>query len=204
MRIIRRMLYVAVALVTLSLGIGVVAGVRLTYAAMLSLATSYRAKPLAEPLSKIADSPQLVTPEFVSDESCGGVDSASSFDPTGDYSLDADVVPKTFADIEYLTIQTREYYQENGEYLDRPIVPSGSIRTKTELKFARLAVGDSDLTFQTDTVNGVSYRFVGRFLREENFESEAEMPDLTGRLIKITNGKWAAEMDAKFYIQCGC
>ena len=28
--------------------------------------------------------------------------------------------------------------------------------------------------------------------------------DLKGRLIKIKDNKWAAEMEAEFYVQCGC
>jgi hypothetical protein len=204
MKTLRKPFYVAVAGMTLAFGIGAVAAVRIAYAAASRLATSQVTTPVAEPVTVTPVLAQPVVVESAIDESCGGLAATTKFDPTGDYALELDKVPRPFSDLENLTLETREYVEQDGEFIDRPIVPRGSIQTKRELKLTRIALGDHQLAFQTETVNGVSYRFVGQFLSIENYGEAGSMPDLKGRLIKIRSGKWAAEMEAEFYLQCGC
>jgi hypothetical protein len=130
------------------------------------------------------------------------------FNRTEYYYLYADdeTLPKAFADIEHLSIETHEYNEkagENGPYWI-PIVPKGSIQTKKAFKFERVAVGTRLFSFQTATVDGISYKFIGSFPdTKAGSDSHSGGPDIEGRLIKIKDNKWAAEMEAKFYV-AGC
>lgn len=126
------------------------------------------------------------------------------FNRSGDYYLYADdeILPKAFADIEYLSIETHEYNENAGEDgpFWIPLVPKGSIQTTKAFKFERIAVGNRQFSFQTATVDGISYKFTGSFPdTRDGSDSHSGGPDITGRLIKIRDNKWAAEMQAKFY-----
>ncbi|MEO8649205.1 MAG: hypothetical protein ABI539_08580 [Acidobacteriota bacterium] len=129
-----------------------------------------------------------------------------AFDPSGEYSLDTDTVPRAFADIEYLTITAREYREENGTYVNRPIVPVGTLKSKRDLQLTKIAIADREISFETDSVDGISYQFVGQFpISSEIINCETcEFPgDLNGYLIKLKNGKVIAQFDANFYSD-GC
>lgn len=133
-------------------------------------------------------------------------ENAHEFDPTGSYSLDNEKVPKAFADIKFIDIATREYRSENGKHSNTPVVPNGSIHTSKEIRFNKIAVGDREIAFETQIVNGISYKFVGQFPSSSaavTCESCEYPADLRGRLIKVKNGKVIAELDADFYLQ-GC
>ena len=129
-----------------------------------------------------------------------------SFDPSGSYVFGDEKVSAPFSDIEWIDIVTRGYRNEDGEWVDYAVVPSGKLWASKPFRFGRFAYANLDLTFQTETIGGVSYRFVGRF-RNPNLEydgpPESYPPDLTGTLIKIRNGKWAAETKVAFYA-AGC
>ena len=128
------------------------------------------------------------------------------FDPTGSYSLNLEKTPKAFADIEFVSIETRKYIHENGAYMNRPIVPTGALQSGTLLNFTRIAVANREISFETESKGGVSYKFVGNFpesVEAINCEGCDYPPDLTGRLTKLKNGKIIAELDAKLYV-FGC
>lgn len=128
------------------------------------------------------------------------------FDPTGAYSLNIEKAPKAFADIEFLEIVTREYTEDDGTYTNRPVVPSGKLQTKEEFTFSRIAVGNHEISFETDSVDGISYQFVGQFPDSAeviNCEGCEYPPDLSGILKKVKNGKVIAELNTKFYL-AGC
>jgi hypothetical protein len=132
----------------------------------------------------------------------------SDFDPTGAYSLNIEKAPKAFADIEFLEIVTREYTEEDGgAYTNRPVVPSGRLQTKKDFSFTKIAIGNREISFETESVDGISYQFVGHFpiSRAEVIDCEGceYPPDLTGILKKVKNGKVVAEITAKFYF-VGC
>jgi hypothetical protein len=133
--------------------------------------------------------------------------SQSDLDPDGPYSLDIEKVPKAFNDIQYLYVTTRDYADENGNYTNRPVVPFGSIQTnKHDFSFEKIAIGNREISFETESVDGISYQFVGQFPNSSEAvycETCEYPPDLTGTLTKRKNGKVLAEMNAKFYIS-GC
>lgn len=154
----------------------------------------------------IAEEPVVITD--TSDENEGvEIPDPEVWNPGGWYYLDSEKVPKAFSDIDHVYLETREVYDENGEYVDRPIVPKGYVFIDSEFTFLRLAVSDSGFSFQTKTINGVSYRFTGQFRGSASgdyCETDEDQADLEGKLIKIVDGKWAAEMNAQFYASCGC
>ncbi len=127
---------------------------------------------------------------------------------TGDYYLSVEdgEVPKSFADIEILSIETHEYNQnaaEGGPFWI-PLVPKGHIQAKETFKFERVAIGGKHITFQTATIDGISYKFTGSFPDPHpHSDSHHGQPDIKGRLIKIKDKKWAAEIEAEFYVG-GC
>ncbi|MEO5857395.1 MAG: hypothetical protein ABIR33_00455, partial [Pyrinomonadaceae bacterium] len=73
-------------------------------------------------------------------------------------------------------------------------------------EFARVAVNNREISFETKTNNGISYQFVGDFPLSAEYILCDRPPctaDLEGKLKKLKNGKVIAELDAKFYYN-GC
>lgn len=134
-------------------------------------------------------------------------DTTNDFDPSGSYSLDTEDVPKHFADIEFLEIETREYVERSGTYFNRPIVPRGMLKTTKSLAFTRISVGDREISFETESIHGISYQFIGQFPETSEmidcFETCEYPADMKGKLKKMENGKVVAELSAEFYIH-GC
>jgi hypothetical protein len=131
---------------------------------------------------------------------------ANDFDPTGTYFLDSETLPTAFAEIEFLDIETREYNEDREIYSSRNILPIGSLHTEKTFAFAKIAVGNREISFETTSVDGISFQFVGNFpISTEVIKcEECQYPaDLSGRLKKIKNGKVIAEMDVKFFLG-GC
>ena len=149
---------------------------------------------------------QIMIPDTLVESADVEILNTEEFDPSGEYYLDPEKVPKTFSNIDHLYLQVREEYDENGQFVDRPIVPKGLIRTTHDFAFTRIAVGAHKISFQTATIDGISYKFTGQFNSpaEAYCETGEDIPELEGRLIKIKDGKWAAEFNAQFYISCGC
>ena len=124
------------------------------------------------------------------------------FDPTGTYGLDTEKLPAAFADFEFIDIATREYDEDNGTYSSRPIIPAGSLQTKRTFEFKKMSYGNREISFETDTQDGVNYRFVGHFpVTGEYISCEGcEHPaDLKGTLTKLKNGYAVANLEANFY-----
>lgn len=201
MKLLRISVYAGVAVMTFVSGMSMVAGGRALYAVVVRQLAPAIERPSVEPVPvPLAGS---VTVEYASDESCraeeAGVlepEELRAFDPSGAYSLDPESTPKAFADFEYFEVEAREYYYENDRWVSRAIVPHGLVQArKKTLKLERIGFAEKELAFQTETVDGISYRFVGKF--------DDRGPNLVGKLIKIKHGKWAAEMNAEFYIN-GC
>lgn len=127
------------------------------------------------------------------------------FDAAGGFYLGKESLPKAFRDIDHLEIITHDYekIKEDGSP-GVPIPPKGWIQTKTAFNFSRIAISGREIAFQTETVNGVSYRFTGQYPKWEYCETDGQTFALAGQLIMIKNGKWAAEIKANFIEECGC
>ena len=122
-------------------------------------------------------------------------------DLTGDYYPDLEKFPASFLGFDHFTIETA-LFKDNGE--TQVIVPRGSLHVaRITYKIEKIAIGQSQMAFQTSSINGISYKFIGQL---ENFPTSLDggLPHVLGRLIKIQNGKWAGELNAEFFIEDGC
>ena len=169
-----------------------------------TVASLTKASPLPESVIVSAAAPERVVdlPDLRHEPPSAPED----FDPSGPYVLDPEKVPAAFADIEWLDIVTHRYLKDNEIYINQPIIPSGSLEAKKEFTLTKIALRNREIAFETASVGGISYQFVGNFpVLTESIDCEGcEYPaNLTGRLKKLRNGKLIAEMDAKFYIS-GC
>lgn len=132
-------------------------------------------------------------------------DQVPEYEWSGVYVFDTESMPKAFRGLGYMELNLYDFEKtgEDGEP-GVPIPPKGYLFAGAEFKFKRIAVAGKQISFQTETVNGVSYRFTGEYLALDYCETGGATPDVSGELIKIVNGRWAAAMKAKLYEECGC
>jgi hypothetical protein len=122
------------------------------------------------------------------------------FDATGSYYFDGEKPPKGFENFDFLEIIARDYETGSNEYVGgAPIPPKGFVQTKKPYKFVRISIGDKEISFETEKISGISYRFDGRFRSDDSYLSGENAADLTGRLVKLKNGKKIAEAKAEFF-----
>ena len=120
----------------------------------------------------------------------------------GDYYLIGNS-PKGFEDFESLSISTDDW-DDKLEKL-APTAPKGSLFTKKEHKFTRIAINNRWLSFKTEKINGISYEFIGNYPKEEiSLNNGEDFVYLQGRLIKFKDGKKVAEIEVKFGAIDGC
>lgn len=127
-----------------------------------------------------------------------------NFYPDGDYYLIGDL-PKAFRDFDYLTVNANKHEAEkDGTSSWKPMVTEGFIFTKTKFKFVRISINNRQISFETEKVNGVSYKFTGVYPKEDFSLNDGEdYIALQGRLTKFKDGKKIATIKAKFgVIEC--
>lgn len=127
------------------------------------------------------------------------------FDPTGYYEIRQETLSGSFAGFESFDLATREYSNENGSYWNKPIIPRGTVFAGKEFPLQKIAVSGREISFETETVGGVSYKFIGHFPVAalpacENCEYP---PDLKGTLTKTKAGKVVESGEVEFYVS-GC
>jgi len=159
--------------------------------------------PMETPIPVPEEEPPVVVPANAEPSITDDVDDLDSFDPTGNYSIQWNA-PKAFSDFVYFKIETRLYHDKNGNYIEHLIPPKGIVHTAKDLVMTRIAVSGPEIAFQTATVGGINYKFIGRFEEGDYCELTGSTSALKGKLTKIKNGKWAAEMEAQFYRDCSC
>jgi len=194
---VRILAYISIALATFTFGVLIVSAV----ASLIE----HRAEAIVVDAEISSNEIPQTASQSVDPEPVPVID---TFDPTGRYYIDdSHGITAAFRDIKYVEIETSEY-NEDDQYA--PIVPRGRLLTGKSYdtdklrsyKMAKLFAAGRQITFQTETREGVYYTFVGHFI---DFQSEGEEtgPDLKGKLVKMKNGKPAAEMNAKFWVE-GC
>jgi hypothetical protein len=204
MKIRKYVLAAAITILTFAFGVSVYTGVRMVASVLSSLAgredvvAQQTVEPVqAEPLVKMKEIvPAVIGLEEDNAEMPYG-EPGHEFNGSGEYWMIDELKPEGFEDIESLEIIMRNYANDHPYGL--PIPPKGSLQTKKTFKFKRIAVGGKEIAFQTEEVDGISYKFTGRFLDEEILEGDEFPSDLAGRLIKFKDGVWIASMHAKFY-----
>lgn len=148
------------------------------------------APPPVEPLSAVVDS-KTETQEETNAE--------TEFDAEGFYYI-IDDSPKGFEDFDAIEITTVDYEtaSEENDYKGTPIAPEGHLRTNRKFNFTRISISEKNMTFQTEAVKGVSYKFSGKFLEKGAFWNlESQTPVLEGRLVKLQSGKKAVEKNVR-------
>lgn len=131
-----------------------------------------------------------------------------AFNPDGDYYI-VGILPKGFKDFNDLSVTTRDYENasEENNYEGAPIPPEGFIYAGKKFEFKRININGKQISFETETIKGISYKFVGEFIvdveevikyRDANGNKIAESAMLKGRLTKMRDGKKTAEIKAHF------
>ena len=146
----------------------------------LSLPTSS-----AQPLDLGPLDPQLAGPsKDESDAEEATKDRVPEYEWSGVYAFDTESLPKAFRGLGYMEVNLYDVEKigEDGEPGVR-IPPKGYLLAETEFKFKRIAVAGKHISFQTETVNGVSYRFTGEYLALDYCETGGSTPDVSGELI---------------------
>jgi hypothetical protein len=73
------------------------------------------------------------------------------------------------------------------------------------MQFTRIAVSQRTISFETETIDGISYRLTGQF---DDYtcdpNNESHIPPLTGWLTKIDNGKWSGQAHVDLWEYDGC
>jgi hypothetical protein len=121
------------------------------------------------------------------------------FDASGDYWNISDTKKKGLKELwEISILTTDDTLTDDNEYKGNPIAPEGFVytRARQEFKFTRINIGNKQITFQTETKKGISYKFVGKFLDEQNYNKE-DFADIEGRLITMRNSKKITEVTVR-------
>lgn len=162
------------------------------------------------PIPETVSEPAIVTepaPELEPVDEPAANESETEFYGGGWFYLDQEKTPKEFSDIENMEIVTHDFEKMDADGTPGvPIPPKGELKAKWSFRFSRISISEKAMSFKTETVNGVSYRFSGTYSSRYDYECgiNGETPRLDGQLIKIKDGKWAASMKTNFYESCGC
>lgn len=121
------------------------------------------------------------------------------FSPDGEYFIMGDKLPKGFEDFERFEIQTADYSkateENNWAYYD--IAPEGAVVTNKEFHYKKIYVSEERLSFETETIKGISYKFAGEFVSQEEVD-KGENAFIKGTLTKLKDGKKIAEAKVSF------
>jgi hypothetical protein len=159
--------------------------------------------------SPLYDPTRYAAPEPAADDK---EEAKPEFSPDGDYYI-IGALPKGFRDVEFLNIATKNYdnASEENNYEGVPIPPEGHILTEKKFDFDSINIDGKKISFETETKKGISYKFVGEFIEEEEIRSKAADGDeyseyavLKGRLVKMRDGKKIAEIKVKLAESIGC
>lgn len=123
------------------------------------------------------------------------VGNANGLIPDGIY-VPTTLLPQTFLDLTYLEIITREQKEGNGNIT---VPPYSSLVTGNGRRLAKIQIRAADILFQTETIGGVSYSFVGRFRNVDEYNPELQIGSLTGKLTKLQDEIPVGETDLDFY-----
>ncbi len=120
------------------------------------------------------------------------------FDPSGNYYPEVDPRSDLHIQIDLEARKKRDGYIAWGKVVYQSEVYS----------FATVSVNKNRWTFKTKKVNGIEFRFDGRFLKHGNFRQETydqgDASRVEGTLQKLINGKKVAEVKSPLRVYPGC
>jgi hypothetical protein len=122
-----------------------------------------------------------------------------NFYPDGEYVLYEDV-PKAFKNIEFISLQTYDWNTNDDK--PKSLTPKGFLKAQKSYKFSKISINNRLISFETETVNNVSYKFIGEY-PDYSDNSEYKGYDLKGTMTKYKNNKKIAKTMIAFYVE-GC
>lgn len=147
-------------------------------------------------------------------------DDKRKFDPEGYYALSG-AVPDEFSGFAYFYIENNDFNEDKSEQ-SQLSAPSGSVlilddqgEPETFLNMNFISIGGGKIRFETEKYGGLSYRFVGDFLEQGNFQDLEEKLDNEGKYIPnqvllgtLTEQKGSTSKSIKttfqWFISAGC
>ncbi|HVE57728.1 MAG TPA: hypothetical protein VNB22_12920 [Pyrinomonadaceae bacterium] len=166
-------------------------------------------EPLASPVYAPARIPEFKPPAFTPTVETKPEIEPEDWDKTG-YYYTIDDRTKGFADFEWLQLDTSKYDQKLGKVVKAK--PKGWIDAANRyFQLSSINITGSRISLVSEKQKGISYRFDGKFIEEEEVkykdEDGEEITDkavLKGRLTKWRNGVKIAEANVKFGFTVGC
>lgn len=113
--------------------------------------------------------------------------------------------PAGFAELEALELPgVRLKLGENNLIVSASTDPQAFVDTKSgrqvrQFKAKRATVNGDEITFETETVGGVSYQFTGRFHKDQVDKGQLLNATLEGQIVKLVNGKKVASARLNLY-----
>ena len=166
--------------------------------------------PKAETSEPALKQETLFFPPRVEETTAPAADCAETGEPEfegfGDYYIAGDK-PKGFKDFEEMSIVTRDYETATDEVNGIPIPPEGYVvaRASVKYKLARIRIGNKQIAFETEAKKGISYKFAGKLLDEPEYDETTDSRIMiTGRLVKMRDGKKIAESEVRFAADNSC
>lgn len=112
---------------------------------------------------------------------------------TGEYFLSEDEFPSGFSDFDHIQIAA---YDDKGNHL---LLRHGAVYANSIYNISKISVDSGDVSFETESRAGISYRFEGRMLVTDERFYKGSIGDLIGKLEKLENDCVVAKTQTTFY-----
>lgn len=125
------------------------------------------------------------------------ISNQKEFRPYGYFSMIGNP-PRGFGNFDSIQYWMKSVEQSGPDISER--LSGVNVRRGIVYRYSTISVNRKIFSFTTKQIKGISYSFIGRFLRTDFVESEYEpnRPVLKGTLKKYKNGKKIAEAKTKF------
>lgn len=126
---------------------------------------------------------EILPPSLSHDE----IDIQNELDLTGEFTFEPDENATPFKALDYIAIETHSYADQldNG-WTSKAVPPRGWVEAEHRFRIKSIMITNRSLTFETDSVRGISYRFTGT-MRIDN--QGYFIGGITGEIEKLKNGK---------------
>lgn len=109
--------------------------------------------------------------------------------------------PSGFKDFQYLSLSVSKYDKASGAL---PLSEGGLIMKK-KYRLERISANSTEFSFETVSINGIKYKFVGNFLRQQRTKANYyENIFFNGILTKFKNNRQKAKAEVGFKFDGGC
>lgn len=121
----------------------------------------------------------------------------------GTYLLDVEQLATEFGEVRQLYIAEQSFTLRNNTGAADAAGVGGFLQANERFDLAWIGVHGKQIAFQTVIVDGMSYQFMGAQSSKQNCAKLAGRADISGKLIKVVDGKWVATTQVKLYEKCG-